>query len=106
LGTRWIGAGKGADPRTLPRLEFIQEGRMSGFTGCNLLSGGWRMEGGEVRLGPIVTTKRFCVGPEGETERRMLAALGETSRVTREAGKLVLTAPDGARFELIEASAT
>ncbi len=106
VGTRWIGsAEKSADPRTLPRLEFVTEGRVSGFTGCNLLSGTWRMEGGEVKLGTLVTTKRMCLGPEGETEKRMLAALGENGRVTREGSKLVLTGAGGARFELVEASA-
>jgi heat shock protein HslJ len=95
-----------ADPRTIPRLEFVTEGRLSGFTGCNMMSGTWRTEGGEVRLGSLATTKRFCVGPEGETEKRVLAAMGENARVTREGGKLVLVGTGGARFEFVEAAAS
>jgi heat shock protein HslJ len=106
VGTRWTGVVPGADPRSLPRLEFATEGRVVGFTGCNMLSGAWTMAGGEVKFGPLVTTKRGCVGPEGDIEKRLLAALGDKSRVTREAGKLILTGPDGSRFEFIEAAAT
>jgi heat shock protein HslJ len=107
VGTRWTGVVAGAsDPRTLPRLEFATQGRVVGFTGCNMLSGAWSIAGGEVKFGPMVTTKRGCVGPEGEVERRLLAVLGENSRVTREAHKLILTGPDGARFEFVEAAAT
>lgn len=104
VGTRWVGqAGAGVDGAAIPRLEFISGGRMTGFTGCNMLSGTWRMEGGEVRFGGIATTKRMCLGPEGEVEKRLLAALGEDSRVRREGSRLVLSAPGGARFEFSEA---
>jgi heat shock protein HslJ len=105
-GTRWTGVVEGQpDPRTLPRLEFT-EARVAGFTGCNMLSGSWRQENGEVRLGPLATTKRYCVGPEGEVERRFLQAVSPEARVTREGSRLVFTAPSGARFEFDEAAAT
>lgn len=104
VGTRWKGiAAAGTDERHLPWLEFVVEGRLSGFTGCNLLHGAWRNEGGMVRLGPLVTTKRGCAGPEGDIERRVLAVLTAQARVTREGGRLVFTAPDGQRFEFVEA---
>jgi heat shock protein HslJ len=107
-GTRWVGvtADKAADPRTVPRLEFVREGRLSGFTGCNLLSGTWKMEGAEVEIGALATTKRFCAGPAGETERRFLAALREGHRGKREGNRLVFTAAGGERFEFVEAAAT
>lgn len=98
-GTRWVGAASGSDIRTAPRLEFLAGGRVSGFTGCNMLSGTWRDEGGEVRFGAVATTKRMCLGPEGETEKMLLAAIGNDSRARREGPRLVLTAPGGARFE-------
>jgi len=105
-GTRWTGVVEGKpDPRTLPRLEFT-DSRVAGFTGCNMLSGAWRRDNGEVRVGPLATTKRFCVGPEGEVERRFLQAVNAESRVTREGARLVFTAPSGARFEFEEAAAT
>jgi heat shock protein HslJ len=106
-GTRWVGVvDRDADHRTLPRLEFVTEGRLSGYTGCNMLSGSWRVDGERVRIERLVTTKRLCVGPEGDTERRLLAAMGAGSRVERHGGKLSFIAPGGARFEFVEAAAT
>jgi heat shock protein HslJ len=106
-GTRWAGVVAGStDPRTLPRLEFATRDRIVGFTGCNMLSGTWSVVDGEVKFGPLVTTKRGCLGPEGEVERRVLAAMGENARVTREGGKLILSGPNGARFEFVEAAAS
>lgn len=106
-GTRWVGVIAGAtDPRVLPRLEFAAEGRLSGFTGCNRLDARWTMEGGELRVGSVVTTKRLCLGPAGETEKRVLAALGERGRITREGARLVLVGPGGERLEFTPAAAT
>ena len=104
-GTRWVGVVDNAlDARNRPQLEFVSEGRLAGYTGCNMLSGRWTIEAGVVRLSGIVTTKRACVGPEGEVERQVLAALSEQSRLTREVNKLVVSAPSGARFEFVPAA--
>jgi heat shock protein HslJ len=106
-GTRWMGVMEGErDPRTLPRLEFVREGRFSGYTGCNMLSGTWHAEGGEVRVDGLVTTKRMCIGPGMETEKRVLAALRDGGRGRREGARLVFTGPRGERFEFVEAAAT
>ena len=106
LGTRWIGiVGEGVDPHALPRLEFVSEQRFSGYTGCNLFSGAWKMQGAEVRVGGLVMTKRLCVGAEGQVERRFLAALGPGARGRREGERLVFTGPKGERFEFAPAAA-
>jgi heat shock protein HslJ len=106
-GTRWVGVvDSSTDRRAVPRLEFVREGRITGFTGCNLLSGAWSSEGGEVRLGPVATTKRMCLGPEADIEKRVLAVLSEKSRVTREGANLVLVGPGSERFEFTSAPAT
>ncbi len=99
-GTRWRGIISSMyDASHTPRLEFVTADRVSGYTGCNMLSGSWREEGGGARFSHLVTTKRACAGPESEIERRLMAALGEESRATREGAKLVITGPDGRRFE-------
>jgi heat shock protein HslJ len=104
-GTRWIGVVEGnPDPRTLPRLEFVTSERVAGYTGCNMMSGGWRTEGGTIRVGPLVSTKRACVGPENEIERRVVAALAGT--VKREGDRLVFTGAGGERFEFMPARAS
>lgn len=106
-GTRWVGVVAGdSDPRTLPRIEFTSGGRMAGFTGCNMMSGTWNEEGGAVKLGPIISTKRFCVGPAGEVEKAVLAALGEGARAVRSGDRLVVSTPGGARFEFVPMAAS
>jgi heat shock protein HslJ len=99
LGTRWVSMADGLAENTRPRLEFVAQGRVSGYSGCNMLSGSWRMEGSEVRFGALATTKRMCLGPEGEVEQRLMAALGSGSIGRREGERLVLTGPGGAVFE-------
>ena len=104
VGTRWVGVVDASiDPRMKPWLEFIAEGRLSGFTGCNLLNGAWRSDGGQIRMGPLAMTKRGCMGPADDLERRVVAALNEQSRVSREGAKLVFVSPAGDRFEFTEA---
>lgn len=104
-GTRWRGIINPAfDQSHTPWLEFVSDDRISGYTGCNMLSGGWRMEGGRAMLGPMITTKRACAGPEAEIERQFLAALGPHSSFSREGSKLVIRNPDdGRRFEFYKA---
>jgi heat shock protein HslJ len=97
---------EGADPQALARLEFAEGGKLSGYTGCNMMSGSWREEGGEARFGPIISTKRFCVGAGGEMEKRLMAALAPGARGVREGDRLVLIAPGGARFEFTPAAAS
>jgi heat shock protein HslJ len=103
VGKRWVASIDGVtDPKQLPRLEFAADGRVSGYTGCNALSGKWRMEGGAVRLGALAVTKRGCLGPAGDAERRVLAAVNEKSHVSVENGRLVLQGTDGERIEFAE----
>jgi heat shock protein HslJ len=93
-GTRWKGVvGAGVDEAATPYLEFA-EGRLAGFTGCNMLSGAWRTENNEVRVGPLVTTKRGCPGAGGEMEKRVLAVLTERTRFARVGSRLVATLGD------------
>jgi heat shock protein HslJ len=105
-GTRWVGPSEGnGDGHGTPRLEFAAGGELHGYTGCNMLSGRWSEDAGEIRFSKLIVTKRFCPGPEGEVERRLLAALSSESRATRQAGRLVVTSPQGATFEFAAAAA-
>lgn len=105
-GTRWVGAiEKQGDGHGIPRLEFAAGGELHGYTGCNMLSGRWSESNGEVRFSALIVTKRFCVGEGSEIEERLLAALSNESRGKREGGKLVVSSPQGARFEFTPAAA-
>lgn len=107
VGKRWVArAAQVEDARQAPRLEFAADGRLTGYTGCNALSGKWRVENNELRLGALVATKRGCIGAAGEVERRVLAVLGERSRVLVEGGRLVIQGENGERIEFVENPST
>ena len=104
VGTHWIGVVDASVERNaVPRIDFVSEGRLSGYTGCNMLSGAWAREGAAARVSGVVTTKRMCLGAGDAVEKRVLAAVSGESRVTREGDNLVFTAPSGARFEFTPA---
>ena len=103
-GKQWVAEVREIDDaKQRPRLEFVRGGRLSGYTGCNRLSGAWRVEEGAVRFGALATTKRACLGPAGDAEKRVLAALGERSRVSFERGRLIVEGAGGERIEFVEA---
>ena len=64
----------------------------------NMLAGKWRVDGGAVRLEALAATKRGCLGPAGEVERRFLAAVNSGSRLSLEGAALVAQGPGGERL--------
>jgi heat shock protein HslJ len=98
VASRWVGVLEGnSDPSALPRIEFVSETRLTGYTGCNTMNGTWKVEAGEVSLGPIVTTKRACAGPGDLIERRLTNAM-TNGRVFREGRNLVFIGATNERF--------
>ena len=65
-----------------------------------MMSGPWRVENNEIRMGPLATTKRACAGAGSEIEQRVLAGFG--GRVTREGERLIAVGAGGERIEFIE----
>lgn len=58
-----------------PNLRFdLHEGQVSGFGGCNRISGPVTMEGNQVRFGNLASTKMAC--PSMKLEDMFLKALG------------------------------
>ena len=90
------------DAKQQPRLEFQRDGRLAAYTGCNALVGKWRVESGVVRLEGLAATKRGCVGPAGEVEKRFLAVVTAASRFTLEGATLVVQGPGGDRIAFAE----
>ena len=87
-----------------PRLEFLADGRLAGYTGCNALSGGWSESDGVVLIGALAMTKRACVGAGDGLERRFLAAVNPKARIELAAGGLVAHGADGAHLQFAERS--
>lgn len=100
-GTRWVlktlrgeAAGLGAGGRAAYILLQGAEPRVSGFTGCNQISGGYSLEGKMLSFGQLAMTMRACM--EGEDlERAFANALDETRRYAMEGRVLELIGEDG-----------
>ncbi|APV50334.1 hypothetical protein BWI17_11910 [Betaproteobacteria bacterium GR16-43] len=98
--TTWIVPGVATEGDQAPRLVFSTLGKVTGFTGCNQLTGTYRLEGDRLEVA-AATTKRACVGAGGEVEARLLAILADRPRVLIGSENMVLTAPKGGRIEFI-----
>ena len=81
-------------------LTFSDDGKVSGNTGCNILTGDAKVNGDKVTFGQMITTKRMCIEPAGPVEGHVLSVVqGEVSwRI--DGDRLVLTHPSGAGLEL------
>ena len=73
-----------------PTLKF-ENGRLTGFTGCNRLFASYvaTTEGG-LTLSALGTTKMACMGAGGDLERSVLAALEQTNLYALPPGQLNL----------------
>lgn len=109
-GRRWIlthtGGAEISDdyfPDGFPWILFDSESlRISGFAGCNRLTGTYTVEkNNSLTLGPITTTKIACRAMEGE--QLFLDLLNSTSGHRLGTEWLILTNPSGAELARFEA---
>ncbi len=82
--------------RQLARLELGADGHVSGHTTCNTFSGSYTLDGMQLRIGALATTRKRCGPLQMEQEDRILSALelAATARV-RPDGLLELREADG-----------
>lgn len=74
--------------REIPVLEFhMADGKVMGNSGCNQLSGTYRIDGNEIFFGPMISTKMACMG---NGEQRFLEALNKAKMFKIENLKLYL----------------
>ena len=99
VGTTWTLTRLGSESITEDleiTLTFAGDGRVSGFGGCNRYFGDYRQSGaGRLGLGPLASTKKFCLGPGSALERRYLDALHAVTRFDLSDGQLRLSHPGG-----------
>lgn len=77
--------------REPPRLELsLTEGRVTGTTGCNQLSGPVKADTRHILFGPLITTKIACAGEGGTLEGDLLSALNQPLTYRVSEGKLTL----------------
>ena len=88
--------GKALDPGKflsgIPSLNFLEGGKLSGFTGCNDFNGAFDLDGKGINLDPGAMTKKSC---EGGGENDFLSALKQVSNFKVDKDKLTLM--DGAK---------
>jgi heat shock protein HslJ len=70
------------------------DGTVGGSTGCNAMSGTWKVEGTALILGPIATTRMFCA-ETAATEKAFTAALNQAKGWKIAADDMSLTGAAG-----------
>jgi len=83
-------------------LQFQVEGRVSGFDGCNRMTGPYTLSGDNLTFGRMAATRMACMNTS-ETEQAFRAALEHTSRFRIDADKLELFDDGGVQLALFEA---
>ena len=78
--------------------NFAADGTLSGTSGCNSYSGGYKVDGDMISIGPLANTDMGCVEPEGvmEQEAQFLAALQTAATYQIEGDVLEMRTTDGA----------
>ncbi len=56
-------------------IKFSPDGKVHGSLGCNTFNGSYTLDGEALSFGPLMTTRKACVGDQGEIEAAMNAAL-------------------------------
>ncbi|GAB2559107.1 META domain-containing protein [Spirosoma aerophilum] len=80
-----------ASGKEAPRLEImLTEGRVTGTTGCNRLSGSVKADTRQILFGPLVTTKMACLDDANQLEGKFLNELSHPLTYQIGSGKLTL----------------
>ncbi|WP_348797087.1 META domain-containing protein [Flavobacterium adhaerens] len=80
--------------KELPNLEInTQENKLSGYAGCNRMTGSIFFERGLLRFTNVISTRRACIG--NNKESIFLKALQSTTNYSIENNRLILNNPSG-----------
>jgi heat shock protein HslJ len=79
-----------------PTVQFGADGSVHGTTGCNRYTGRYTLDGDELALAPMATTRMMCSTELMEQEMAFLAALSWIAGAAVVDGELVLTDLDEA----------
>jgi heat shock protein HslJ len=77
-GTEWLVediGGKGVIDMAQTTVEFSEEDRVSGSTGCNTYRASSEIEGGQISFGPMASTMMACPDALMDQEQRFTAAM-------------------------------
>jgi heat shock protein HslJ len=79
-------------------IDFGKDGSITGGAGCNTYSGPYTVNGNQIKIGPLASTRMACGDPPGimEQEQQYLAALETAATYQIERTVLELRTADGA----------
>jgi heat shock protein HslJ len=78
-----------------PVTVRFESGRLAGFAGCNNFSGGYTLDGDQLKIGPVASTQMACPEPGASIETAFHAALSGTVRYVIDGDDLTVTAASG-----------
>jgi putative lipoprotein len=88
-----------------PTITFGEDGRVSGFGGCNRFNGGYTQKGAKVSFTPVMMTMMACAAANtNQLESALGAALqGDATYVVNGDGLLTLTGANGTEITAMQA---
>ena len=98
--TAWVlesAPGIDLPPGGSPSATFA-DGRVSGSTGCNRFTAAYALEGDQLELGMIASTRMACAPPLLSVEQAYVAALGRVARWRIEGEVLTLSDEQGSEL--------
>ena len=96
-------------PETPIYVAFSDDGKVTGFGGCNRFFGGYTVSGNSIKIGPLASTRKGCPDTLGECgfDAGEIKALQEAETFQQTDEALVLFGPDGAKLaELVHTDNT
>lgn len=96
LDTRSSGSEVRSMTADQPLTAVFEDGEMSGFGGCNNFSGKYTLDGANLKIGPLLSTRKACIGNDiMQRETDYLIALESVTSFTVKDGVLSLVFSDG-----------
>ncbi|MGW8282585.1 MAG: META domain-containing protein [Gemmatimonadota bacterium] len=93
------------DDQTTVTMKLGEDGRVSGFSGCNQYTGGYETDGrSSFEFGKIAVTMRACVGPGMAIESAYLEAMNSVVGMKAARSELALLGADGSILLLFSRS--
>jgi len=77
-------------------FSFLPDGTIEGYGGCNNFSGGYSVDGDNIAIGPLLSTRMACPDPAGSFESWLLVALDNATTWELSGDMLTLRDADGA----------
>ncbi|ABI77897.1 putative lipoprotein [Hyphomonas neptunium ATCC 15444] len=84
-------------------INFMEDGRVNGFGGCNSFGGSFKESNGKLTFGDLISTMMACLDvPAGAQESALYETLRGTVTVAPGAdGKVILTGENDTKIELV-----